>query len=396
MGLVGSSFRTTGVAERERIARRLRRFIESGSTRLGPGLLELAPVETCNRLELYFVSNSPSDVADAVVSALRGSDSGSQFYVRQGRDAISHLFRVAAGLDSPVMGEEQILEQVREAGRTARTSGSAKSALSSLFDAACSSGSRVRGSYKVPLASGSVSAFALKHALRSFEKPPTGVLLIGSGETAKLAALKLKGSKVYLLSSRRGAEARFPGAIRVSRRKLREAAGECDLIIAATRRHGYSLTRRDLPKDKRVVILDLGFPRNVDPSVGSSKLVKLYDLDSVAAWARSRRSKIDPSSEKLVEEEARRFDAWVTASRLTPTLANIYRWGERVRREETVAALRRLPELSPHAKEVVESLTRRLTGKLLSPHAAFAKDADGRASQSDRLVLLESIFKEGS
>ena len=268
--------------------------------------------------------------------------------------------------------------------------------LSSLFDAACSSGNRVRGSYRVPAANRSVSAFALGHALKALGKRPSGVLLIGSGETAKLAALKLSRSNVYLLSSRRGAETRFPGSVRVTRKELRETAGRCDLVIAATRRPGYSLTRSDLPRDRRLVILDLGFPRNVDPSVRRSKFVTLYDLDSVSGWALSQRGQVDARAGMLVREEARRFDAWLTASRLTPTLANIYRWGDRVRREETAAALRKLPGLSSHEKEIVESLSRRLTGKLLSPHANFVKDVGRRGDQSERLVLLESIFREGA
>ena len=315
------------------------------------------------------------------------------FYVKTGLDAIRHIFRVASGLDSPVLGEEQILEQVRQAGRTARTAGQAKSILSSLFDAAHSSGRRVRESYLTSRKS--VSAFALRHLLRELGHKPATVLLIGSGETAKLAALKLKGSAVYVLSARRGIETRFPNAQRVSRKDLPEITRRSDLIIAATRGRGYALTKRDLPRKRRMVILDLGLPRNVDPAVKDSKLVKLCDLDVVAEWALSNGPHASPSAEESVEEEARRFDAWLRASRLTPTLANIYRWGGRIRDEETAAALRRLPSLTEHEREVVESLSKRLTGKLLSPHATFVKEVGDDENQSERLLLLESIFKDG-
>ncbi|MDV3277866.1 MAG: glutamyl-tRNA reductase [Nitrososphaerales archaeon] len=394
--LVGTSFRTAEIGTRERIARRLSEVPEPG-LQVGRGkIFECSILETCNRLEVYLACSSPNEVAKSVMTRLDGDGTSSEsFYVKTGADAIRHIFRVASGLDSPVLGEEQILQQVREAGKTARTSGQAKSILSSLFDAAYSSGKRIRESYKVSPANRSVSAFALRRALKELGRRPAKVLLIGSGETAKLAALRLKGSAVYLLSGRRDVEARFPNAERISRRRLREVSEKCDLIIAATRHHGYVLTKRDLPEKRRMVVLDLGFPRNVDPSLRDSKFIRLYDLDAVAAWALSLGRRENASAERLVEEETRRFDVWLTASRLTPTLGNIYKWAERIREEETLAALRRLPGLSSHDKTIIEAMSKRLTGKLLSPHATFVKEVGNGEDQSERLLLLESIFRDG-
>jgi glutamyl-tRNA reductase len=394
--LVGTSFRTAGIDSRERIGRRLSQVPEPGH-RVGRGkIFESSVLETCNRVEVYLACSSPNEVAKSVMARLGEDGSSSEsFYVKTGADAIRHIFRVASGLDSPVLGEEQILQQVRDAGRTARAAGQAKSILASLFDAAYSSGKRIRESYKVSPANRSVSAFALKRALEELGRRPARVLLIGSGETAKLAALRLKGSAVYLLSGRRGVEARFPNAERIPRKRLREVSAKCDLIIAATRRHGYVLTKRDLPEKRRMVVLDLGFPRNVDPSIGDSRFVRLYDLDAVAAWALSLGRHENAMAERLVEEETRRFDAWLTASRLTPTLANIYKWAERVREEETLAALRRLPNLSLHDKTVIEAMSKRLAGKLLSPHSTFVKEVGSREDQSERLLILESIFRDG-
>ncbi len=395
--LVGMSFRTAGIGTRERVARRLSEIPEPGFQVGSVRIFENSVLETCNRLEVYLACSSASEAAKLVVSRLDEDGASSEsFYVKTGTDAIRHIFRIASGLDSPVLGEEQILQQVREAGKTARTSGQARSILSSLFDAAYSSGKRIRESYTVAPANRSVSAFALRRALRELGRQPAKVLLIGSGETAKLASLRLKGSKVYLLSGRRNVGTRFPNAERISRRRLREVSDKCDLIIAATRHHGYVLKRRDLPEKRRMVVLDLGFPRNVDPSLKDSKFIKLYDLDAVAAWALSLRHHEHALTERLVEEETRRFDAWLTASRLRPTLGNIYKWAERIREEETLAALRKLPGLSSHDKTVIEAMSKRLTGKLLSPHATFAKEVGSGEDQSERLLLLESIFRDGN
>ncbi len=393
--LVGISYRTADIASREEIARR-----QSKASELWPrldGVTEISVLETCNRLEVYLSSTDPREAAEGIVGMLSGNRiPQSSFYVKTGYEAIRHLFRVASGLDSVVAGEEQILYQVRDAGKTARVSGQAKSVLSPLFDAAYSSGMRVRDSYEVPEMNRSVSAFALRRVLHELGRQPNKVLLIGSGETAKLAALRLKGSTVYLLSSRRAVKDRFPDAIRIPRRRLREISAQCDLIIAATRRRGYVLARKDVPDKHDVVILDLGFPRNVDPALKASKFIRLYDLDDVTAWAKASKGSDLPSAEKAAEEEARRFDVWLRASRLTPTLANIFRWAEKIRDEETAAALRKLPELSPHDRLVVEALSKRLTGKLLSPHTSFVKEVGTGADQTERLQLLQSIFRDDS
>jgi glutamyl-tRNA reductase len=272
-------------------------------------------------------------------------------------------------------------------------SGQAKSILSSLFDAAYNSGKRIRESYAVTPSNRSVSAFALGRAIKKLGHQPTKVLLIGSGEIAKIATLGLGKSHVYILSSRRHIQTRFPNATRISRRSLREVSKKCDLIIAATKHNGYVLTKGDLPEKRRITILDLGFPKNVDPSLKDSKFIQLYDLDSVAEWALSLKHRENVSVERLVEKETRRFEAWLTASKLTPTLANIYRWAETIREEETVAALRKLPSISSHDKTIIQAMSKRLTGKLLSPHATFVKEIGNGKDQKERLLLIESIFR---
>jgi len=394
--LVGTSFRTADIGTREGIARRLSRLSDTVAQLGGGRVRESSILQTCNRIEIYLISTDPDGVALSVMRRLdKGETESNSFYLKTGSDAIGHLFKVAAGLDSPVLGEEQILQQVRDAGKTARTSGQAKSALSSLFDAAYSSGMRTRHSYRGSSTGRSVSTFALERALKELGRRPARVLLIGSGETAKLAALRLRDSVVYLLSARPDTRARFPNAIRVSRRSLRSVTAKCDLIITATRHRGYVLTRRNVSGNGRKVILDLGFPRNVDPALRDSKFIRLYDLDDVASWTGSEKRKGLELAERLVEEEARRFNAWLTATRLTPTLATIYKWAEGIRKEEAALALRRLDSLTPRQRTIVEAMTKRLTGKLMAPHATFVKGRGIGDDQAERLRLLESIFQEG-
>jgi glutamyl-tRNA reductase len=392
--LVGTSLRTAGVATRDRIAKRLDGISGLGFQVAGGKIFENSVFLTCNRIEVYFACRWPDEVARSVMAELDGDGTSSQnFYVKTGFDAIRHIFRVASGLDSPVLGEEQILQQVKKAGRTARMSGQAKSILSSLFEAAYNSGKRIRGSYAVIPSNRSVSAFALRHAIWKLGHQPTKVLLIGSGEIARIATLALEKSHVYILSSRPDIRTRFPNAVRISRRSLRKVSKKCELIIAATKHDGYVLSKGDLPEKRKTVVLDLGFPRNVDPSLQDTKFIQLYDLDAVAAWALSLRHHRKALAERLLKKETRSFEAWLIASRLTPTLANIYKWAEMIREEETVAALRKLSSISSHDRTIIQAMSRRLTGKLLSPHATFVKEIGNRKDQKERLLLLESIFR---
>jgi glutamyl-tRNA reductase len=390
--LLGTSFKTAPIGFRECFASHL---LSNGVLRTplaNTVVTESSIIETCNRVELYLVATDPKN---AVESVLAGFDDGSadNLYQKTGLEAVNHIFRVSSGLDSLVVGEEQILRQVRAAGRRARVAGDAKSILSSLFDAAYNAGERARGLYGISSPGESVSSFALRFGLERLGRRPKKVLLMGTGETAKLAMMELSGAKIYLFSRRLDAGARFSTTERVPHDRLKEVAAECDLIIAATRHTGYLLKKGDLPDDRKRVLLDLSFPRNIDPSMRSSDLIRLYDLDDLAAQARSLpKSEELAAGEKLLAAEAEQFNRWLMASRLTPTLPGIYRWAEAIREEEAQLALRRLSRLSERDRRVVEAMSRRLVSKLLAPHAAFAKQQGGGLSQADRLRLLESVF----
>jgi glutamyl-tRNA reductase len=152
-------------------------------------------------------------------------------------------------------------------------------------------------------------------------------------------------------------------------------------------------SKGNIPDTGRRVVVDLGFPRNVDPEVRSLKSVELLDLDDIASLASRSNdgAKLTPAR-KAVEAEALRFHRWLIATRLNPALASIYMWAEHVREDEAASALRRLPSLSDKERRVVEVMSRRLVSKLMAPHAEFAKGDVSPSSQAQRLRLLEKIF----
>jgi glutamyl-tRNA reductase len=391
--LVGTSFKTSSLAFREALAARLSR--ESAELTRLEGVSESAQLVTCNRIEIV-VAADPTIAAERAVLAWLSKTPGvtpSSIYLHRDVDAITHLFRVASGLDSMVLGEEQILSQVRDAGIAARTSRSSRGSLSALFDASVNVGKRAREALTPP--DESVSSMALRFATGRLPRAPRRVLLIGTGKTTRLAASQLDGARLFV-ATRRASLPSFSRATLVSHADLRAVAAKCDLIVSATKHRGYVLKKGDLDGRRRV-ILDLGFPRNVDPSLNSGQ-VEVYNLDDLAKAFASKPPPPGPEArraEELVFAEAESFSRWLLASRQSSAVAKVYQWAETTRREETDSALRRLPRLSKRERKVVEAMSKRLVSKLLAPPTSFVKSSSPELPQGQRLDLVRRIFEEG-
>ncbi len=391
--LVGASFKTSSLAFREALAERLSR--ESSKLPHIHGVKEYAQLITCNRIEILLAADSAKGAEKALVAWLSKTPEmkPGSVYVRSDVDAIAHLFRVASGLDSMVLGEEQILAQVKEAGIAARTSRSSRGTLSALFDASVNVGKRARATLKE--AEDSVSSMALRFALGRLPRAPRSVLLVGTGKTTRLAANQLAGARLYV-ATRRASLPSFSRATLVSHKDLRRVATKCDLIVSATKHNGYVLKKGDLDGRRRV-ILDLAFPRNVDPALNQGE-TEVYNLEDLARAIAERPPSPGPEAklaEELVWAEAESFSRWLLASRQSSALSRVYLWAESTRREETDAALRRLPGLSERERGVVEAMSKRLVSKLLAPPTSFVKSSSPELPQDQRLDVVRRIFEQG-
>ncbi len=392
---IGTSFKTSSIEFREKLSR-----VHSGQpTQWHPleGVKESTVLQTCNRIELYAVSEEPERTEAEFFSHLpaRLRERRDCFYVLRGMDAITHLFELASGLDSMILGEDQILSQLKEAATKARLEGRFRAVLSTLFDVATSAGSRVRSTLDIPAENRSVSAFALKFALEKLGRKPKRVLLIGTGKVMKLAASGLYGCEIFVATRRKEISPHFSLAKTVSYHAIGKVAGRCDLIISATKQKRYVIRQGELADDMPRVLLDLAFPRNMDPRLKNFRSIELYNLDDLAADAdaRSRHAAtFTKQARRMIDEEAARFGRWLTASRLSPTIASLYRWAEDARNSEFNFALRRLADVSPRQRKVVEAMSRRLVSKILAPAATFAKESSENLSQTERLRILSEIF----
>ena len=392
---MGLSFRTASLEQRERVSRVL---LEPHFFHSIAFTKESTLLVTCNRVEAFLATEDADSLIQSTLGEIKRKskvDEKDAYYVKRDHEAVAHLFRAACGLDSLVVGEEQILQQIKEASSVARVSGDAKSTLSSLFDAAVNVGKRVRKNCDISSLDRSVSALALKFAVEKLGRAPKSVLLVGTGKTARLAVSELKGAKIYVMSQRKEVPKIFPGSTFVPYANLKNVLAKCELVISATKSSaGYVVKGEHVGVERPLIMLDLAFPRNIDPEIKNSGLVQLYDLNDLTEYSKQSTQipSFEAEAEMMIEKEAEHFVRWLTASKLSPTLSNIYQWAEEMRVYETENTLRRLPSIGANERWIVEAMGKRLVSKLLAGPSSFAKQTDGILTQDERLHLLDELY----
>jgi glutamyl-tRNA reductase len=342
-----------GSLTRERVGRE---FDRSPATR------EAVLLATCHRLELYLVVAAPG----AVLPWERELPGGRDRWVRRdGRDAVHHLFRVAAGRESLASGETEVIRQVERAARTGLSRHS-RPVLRGAFEDA------VRAALEV--AFGSPTARSVASAGVEFLRGSLGterprVLVIGSGTVGRQVARELSGfARVTLLYHERPPEPGFLVATGTEARPLGRLADELrgvDTIVTAAKFGRRGVHASDLPRDQPLLLVDLGMPRNVDPSVRELPNVRLVDLAELFALSRARRQR--EARDVEVEERAHRCFEQLASVLAAPWVDALLRAAETTRRAELETARPFLGALDPERDAAIDRLTRRLVARLLVP-----------------------------
>ncbi len=384
--LYGMNHRTAPVALRERLAAAPERLW--GATRAahqvpqGPG--EIAVLSTCNRFEVYMVVETLEAAARGFNHLVRElatfslQDIHEHLYRHVDQEAVRHLFRVAAGLDSMVLGEPEILGQVREAWEAAREAGTVGPILHRLFQQAVTAGKRVRRETAIGQAPASVGS-AAAHLVREHAHPQRHrALVVGAGAMARTAARYLRdlGFRHLAVMNRTAARAQALAQEVQGRtfpwRDWPAALTWADVVVTAVAATQPILTPEDVAPTLRegghpLLLVDIGVPRNIDPRVADLPGVHLFDIDDlrgVVDAGMALRRKAIPQAEAIVEEEMEEFMAWWRARMVAPTLQALYRQAEDVRREVLRRTLKRL-QVNGDTEAVVDEVTRILVEKLL-------------------------------
>jgi glutamyl-tRNA reductase len=337
-------------------------------------------LSTCNRTEVYLAGGDP-EVVRHELEHRSELDLGAVLAVWEGDDAVEHLFRVAAGLDSLVPGESEILGQVRLAYEQALTAGATGPVLNRLFEDALHAGKRVRTEAKLAEMPESVAASAVQLAekeLRSLESKRA--LLFGAGRMSELAARELRGRGAEVVISSRTLESAQELAKRVAGRAAPFDAvavelTDADLVVSATR-CPYPILHAEavLPRAKPLVLIDIAVPRDLDPAIGELEGCTLYDIDALGEGLVGREEDVR-EAERIVAEETERFREWRRSRGAAPAIAALRRRAEEIRAEELARAEPRLAELSDRERKTVETLTAQIVNKLLHAPTVRAKES---------------------
>ena len=384
---VGLSHRSAPVDVRERVDFARQGLGSALAALAGEGIgSEAVVLATCNRAEVYLVADSESaeESMARFISAYHEVEHASiagHLYRHKGAEVARHLFRVAAGLDSLVVGEPQILGQVKAAYSVAHEGRFTGAVTNRLFHAAFSAGKRVRSETGLAEGAVSVSYAAIGLAQKILgDLEDLSVLILGAGEMAKLTGLHLQAQhvKTVTIVSRtlQAAEdlARQLGGRALPWDDLVPALTAADIVVTATGASEPVLSRPLVEqavrrrRNRPLFLIDIAVPRDVEPSVGDIEQVFLYNIDDLQAIVRenlTRRSAELSQAEAIVEEEVTRFVSWLQSRDVVPTVVALRQRFEAVRRAELERLAPKLSGLTPEARARVDDVTRLIVEKLL-------------------------------
>jgi len=405
--LIGVNHKTAPIELRERIA--ISRDDLPETTRAlaaVPGVSECMIVSTCNRVEMLAAVESTSVDVAAFLHTQFGLDPeelGPHIYQHHDQDAVRHLFRVAASLDSMVVGEPQILGQVKEAFAVARASGTVGTQLEHLLQSAFAAAKRVRTETEIGSNSVSIASVAVELARKIFGSlNGRTVFLVGAGKMSELAARHLvqQGAGAILVTNRTLERARqlaepFKGRV-IPFDKLHETASEADIVISSTgaphpifrREHAQAFLHRR--RNRPMFFIDIAVPRDVDPAVNQLEGIFVYDIDDlqqVAASHMEERGRQAGDAEALISAEVERFHQRRRTVNVAPAIVSLQHQAEEIRLAEIKRMHARLGTLTPEQAAAVESLTRGLVNKFLHPPMQALKQA-ARENDSTRVEAL--------
>ena len=326
-------------------------------------------------------------------------------YTKEQWSSLDHLFRVACGLDSMILGEEQILGQVRSAMERSEARGALDSVLGAAFRQAVRTGRKVRSQTAISRNAVSVSSVAVQLAKSVFgDLAPLNVLVISAGEAGKIATNTLMGQGVRQLhvtnrnQSRAEALAQRVNGSALPFEQIDAGLEASDFIITSTGAADHILTLDRVEQamawrpQRPLLIVDIAVPRDVEPAVASIPGVSLYNIDDVQAFAERNlalRAQEAEKAEAIVAAEVGKYQAWWRSQEVVPTIAALRHRAEVIREDEVLKTLRRMPDLSPQEHERITAMSKAIVSKLLHDPLVYLKE---RRNGSPSLEAVRELF----
>ena len=413
--LLGASHHSAPINLRERIDFTRRGEVEAlAELAKLSGLSEAVILSTCNRSEIYAACDDPRQMRETFATFLSTyhdvpeSELKPHLYTRTNADAARHLFRVAAGLDSLVVGEPQILGQVKDAFTTASEQNHTGVFLNRLFHWSFGAGKQVRSETGIGEGAVSVSYAAISLARKIFgDLSSLRILLVGAGEMAELTATHFRSQQVRRIGvANRTAShattlaARIDGDV-VAWENISSELASSDIAVTATGSASPILTRNDIAaamKTRRVrplFIIDIGVPRDVEPASGEIEQVFLYNIDDLQSIVKEnmarRQTQVD-AAELMVDAEVEKFMSWLHSRAAIPTIVALRERFNSIRQAELARLEPKLAKLTPDARARLEEVTRLLVEKLLLGPTTQLKATPDEESVAAYAEALNRLF----
>jgi len=414
--VVGLNHRSASLSVRERYAigeEEREGFLRRGSQL--PHVEELVALSTCNRVELYGASKHPQLAARQLMEFLaefhgaRREDLESYIYVYQGSEAVSHGMRVASSLDSLILGEAQILGQVKEAYRYALEVGSTGRLLNKFFHKLFSVAKRVRTETAIGAYPVSVSYAAVVLAKQIFgDLKNKKALILGAGEMSALALkhLQAAGIQKFYIANRTAERAeemaqKFGGEV-IPFSNFEKWLGDVNVVITSTNAPHYlidaPLVQRAFKGRRRspVFFIDIAVPRDVSPEVNQLSNVFLYDVDDLGAVVEANKDERVREADRaldILEKEVSDFAKVLKSFEVVPTLSSLTQKIEKICERELERAFQNLPQLDADGREVIQNMAAAIVKKVLHDPMVTLKEDHATSESVDYLALVRRLFR---
>lgn len=411
--ILGVNHKTAPVAIREQLAFSGDSMLPYAGLLALEGCTECCILSTCNRVEIIIVSRDPDKTAQLLrsflfrKSTLTEPETEKYSYLHRGQEAITHLFRVGASLDSMIVGEPQILGQLKQAYKASAESNSTGAILNRFLHKSFTVAKRVRTETNIGGNAVSISYAAVELAKKIFgDLQDKTVMLIGAGEMAELAAEHLlsQGISEVIVVNRT-----FENAVKLAQRFNGKAAGlddlipmleKVDILISSTGATDLVLKQEDVKPvmnqrmNRPLFLIDIAVPRDLDEKLNKLDNVYLYDIDDlthVVDINKEERDKEAGRGERIVIEETMKFIQWMEGMEVTPTIIELRKKADAICKAEIARTISNMQDLSPKAQKSIEKMAGAIANKMLHNPINYMK-ADHPGDKGTKLAFIRELF----
>lgn len=408
IGVIGVNHNLAPISVREKVSFTDTRKIEAINSLLDKDISEIVILSTCNRSEIYIRANNIENkiqiVEDFYEEYFNERNIKSYLFSKSGKQAIDHLFEVTAGLDSIVLGEDQILGQVKDAHEFSMKLGASKKVFNKLFREAVTTSKEIKSTTKIsqqPLSISYIGIKLLKEKLGSLENK--NALVVGFGKMSKLTMTHLKEEKVntiYLANRSHGKYEDigddFKNVIPINYDSRYETLKNVDIVVSATASPHTVLRAEEIPNlDHKIYMMDIALPRDIDPNINEFENIEVYDIDDLKKIHDkndSKRNELAMIGRQTINSKVDEFMEWLDAADIDPTIQSLNEKCFEIR-QDTLDYIFRKVDLDSKDKRIIDKMMGSALKRLVREPILNLKQVKDKGKREEYIKLIEELFE---